>query len=142
MVEIEEKIIGEWTRIFDGSSLEWFKKEFYDRYFLSSVRKLKAKEIANLVQGNMTVEQYAWRFMELGCFAPHLISTKELRAEHFQDGLQQYLQEQVVRHQVKNFQQLVDMASIIEWVYNHSIESPSSQKKRTYASVGSSSGSP
>lgn len=40
-------------------SWECFKKEFYDRYFLSSRGKLKAREFVNLVQGNMTVELYA-----------------------------------------------------------------------------------
>lgn len=35
---------------------ERFKKEFYDNYFLSSMRKMNAKEFAKLVQGDMTIE--------------------------------------------------------------------------------------
>ncbi|XP_041028072.1 uncharacterized protein LOC121268004 [Juglans microcarpa x Juglans regia] len=41
----------------------------------------KALEFASLTQGNMTVDQYAARFMEMGRFAPHLISTKKMQAQ-------------------------------------------------------------
>lgn len=37
-------------------SWEHFKIKFYDRSFMSLVRKHMAKEIANLVKGSMTVE--------------------------------------------------------------------------------------
>jgi hypothetical protein len=67
------------------AAVSWrrWKKEFDDRFFPVSLRRQMAREFNSLVQGGMTVEQYARKFMELGRFAPHLITTEELRVEHF-----------------------------------------------------------
>jgi len=42
---------------------------------------LRTIECQNLVQGNMTVEQYFARFMELARFATNLIPDEESKAE-------------------------------------------------------------
>ncbi|XP_035546555.1 uncharacterized protein LOC118348613 [Juglans regia] len=98
------------------AAVSWqrFKKEFDDRYFPVSVRRQKAREFNNLVQGGMTVEQYARKFMELGRFAPHLITTEKLQVERFMEGLRPEVRKQVACLQIMEFQKLVDLASIAE----------------------------
>ncbi|XP_035546704.1 uncharacterized protein LOC118348692 [Juglans regia] len=102
------------------AAVSWqrFKKEFDDRYFPVSVRRQKAREFNNLVQGDMTVEQYGRKFMALGRFAPHLIATEELR--------------QVAYLQIMEFQKLVDLANIAERENNFAVGSPLGQKRRSY----------
>lgn len=48
-------------------SWEMFKKKFDNCYEI--IRKQRSKDFTNLVLGNITVEQYAVKFMELGRFA-------------------------------------------------------------------------
>ncbi|XP_018855499.2 uncharacterized protein K02A2.6-like, partial [Juglans regia] len=123
-------------------SWQRFKKEFDDRYFPVSVRRQKAREFNNLVQGGMTVEQYAMKFMELGRFAPHLIATEELQVERFMEGLRPEVRRQVACLQIVEFQKLVDLASIAEHESSFVVGSPPGQKRRSYLGEGSSSGSP
>ncbi|XP_035545519.1 uncharacterized protein LOC118348279 [Juglans regia] len=126
------------------AAVSWqrFKKEFDDRYFPISVRRQKAREFNNLVQGGMMVEQYARKFMELGRFAPHLIATEELQVERFMEGLRPEVRRQVACLQIVEFQKLVDLASIVERENSFVVGSPPGQKRRSYVGKGSSSGSP
>ncbi|KAF5445214.1 hypothetical protein F2P56_034280 [Juglans regia] len=100
----------------DVATLTWeqFKKEFDSSFFLETIKQQKALEFVNLTQGNMMVEQYAARFMELGRFALHLIGTEKMQARKFQDGLQPRIQNQVACLRIENFQVLVNVASIAE----------------------------
>ncbi|XP_035549700.1 uncharacterized protein K02A2.6-like, partial [Juglans regia] len=126
------------------AAVSWqrFKKEFDDRYFPVSVRRQKAREFNNLVQGGMTVEQYARKFMELGRFAPHLIASEELQVERFMEGLRPEIRRQVACLQIMEFQKLVDLTSNAERENNFVVGSPPGQKRRSYLGEGSSSGSP
>ncbi|XP_040996124.1 uncharacterized protein LOC121242305 [Juglans microcarpa x Juglans regia] len=54
-----------------------FKQNFFDRFFPKADRKARAREFTNLVQGTMTVRQYAARFAELSRFATYLILDEE-----------------------------------------------------------------
>ncbi|KAF5445170.1 hypothetical protein F2P56_034239 [Juglans regia] len=87
------------------AAVSWlrFKKEFEDRLFPIFVRLQKAQEFNNLVQGDMTVEQYARKLTELGRFATHLIATEELQAECFKEGLRPQIHRQVACLQIQNF---------------------------------------
>ena len=60
--------LGENTPI----TLEKFKEVFNETYFPNVVRDRKAREFFDLVQGAMTVEEYATKFVELSRFAPYL----------------------------------------------------------------------
>ncbi|KAF5445020.1 hypothetical protein F2P56_034103 [Juglans regia] len=127
---------------FAAVSWQRFKKEFDDRFFVVFVRRQKAREFNNLVQGDMTVEQYARKFIELGRFAIHLIATEELRAERFQEGLRPQIRRQVACLQIQNFQRLVEVASIAEQERGTVAGSPSSKKRLNVDGEGSSSGLP
>ncbi|XP_035542080.1 uncharacterized protein LOC118344789 [Juglans regia] len=72
------------------TALTWerFNEEFDNQFFPESMKTQKAQEFATMVQGNLTVEQYATKFMELGRFAPYLITTEKMQAYKFQGGLQ------------------------------------------------------
>ncbi|KAF5470927.1 hypothetical protein F2P56_011413 [Juglans regia] len=65
-------------------SWERFKEKFDNRFFPDSVKQLKTQEFVILTQGGLTVEQYAAKFIALGSFAPHLISTQRMQAQKFQ----------------------------------------------------------
>ncbi|XP_035547396.1 uncharacterized protein LOC118348923 [Juglans regia] len=91
---------------------ERFKEEFDNRFSPESMKTQKAQEFATLVQGNLTVEQYAAKFMELGRFAPHLIATEKMQAQKFQAGLNPRIRIYVARFRIHNFQELVNVAAI------------------------------
>jgi hypothetical protein len=52
------------------------------------------------VQGALTVEQYAARFIELSRFAPYLVPKKDLKARKFERGLQPKIMNQVVGFEI------------------------------------------
>ncbi|XP_057965479.1 uncharacterized protein LOC131156045 [Malania oleifera] len=64
-----------------------FREVFFDRYFLASIRKVKADELLNLVQGQLIVQQYVERFVELSRFAPYMVPDEPTKAWMFEMGL-------------------------------------------------------
>ncbi|XP_035546599.1 uncharacterized protein LOC118348647 [Juglans regia] len=64
-----------------------FKHNFFDRFFSKADREARAREFINLVQGTMTVRQYAARFVELSRFATYLILDEERKTRKFEEGL-------------------------------------------------------
>ncbi|XP_073017863.1 uncharacterized protein [Primulina eburnea] len=67
------------------SAFKWqeFKDLFYDKYFPRDVRSQKVKEFLELIQGNMTMQEYILKF-EQGCqFAPYRASNDIEKGEHF-----------------------------------------------------------
>ncbi|XP_062170374.1 uncharacterized protein LOC133876106 [Alnus glutinosa] len=93
---------------------EMFKVEYNRRFFPRSQRQLQAIEFQNLVQGNMTVEQYSARFMELARFAANLIPDEESKAERFENGLNPRIRERVICLEIKDYARLVEVASLAE----------------------------
>ncbi|XP_073130146.1 uncharacterized protein [Henckelia pumila] len=72
-----------------GTLINWilFKTEFYKRFFPVSYRKDKNAEFANLMQGNLSIEDYVTKFDSLLRFAPHISDNEEAKADHFINGL-------------------------------------------------------
>ncbi|XP_035551052.1 uncharacterized protein LOC118349650 [Juglans regia] len=109
------KLIGEakrwWNsekaiREADGTGVvSWphFKQNFFDRFFLRADREARAREFANLVQGTMTVRQYAAKFAELSRIAPYLIPDEEKKARKFDEGLNFQIYERVMVLQIQSF---------------------------------------
>ncbi|XP_057962135.1 uncharacterized protein LOC131153704 [Malania oleifera] len=64
-----------------------FKEVFYDRYFLVTTRNVKAEEFFNLTQKQLTVQQYAAKFMELSHFAPFMVQDEYQKVRWFERGL-------------------------------------------------------
>ncbi|XP_041001627.1 uncharacterized protein LOC121247325 [Juglans microcarpa x Juglans regia] len=114
------------------ATLTWdrFKDVFDNRFFPESVKQQKAQEFATLVQGSLTVEQYAAKFMELERFAPHLIATKKMQAQKFQSGLQPRIRSYVAGFCIDNFQELVNVAAITEVEQRNIAAQISMERKR------------
>lgn len=56
--------------------------EFNERFLPKSVRQARAREFETLKQcPNMTIAEYDIRFIQLSCYAPHLILTEEHKIE-------------------------------------------------------------
>ena len=57
----------------DGTIVTWavFRREFLDRYFPEDVQGKKEIEFLELKQGDMSVTEYAVKFVELAKFYPH-----------------------------------------------------------------------
>ncbi|GLT65655.1 hypothetical protein SLA2020_380730 [Shorea laevis] len=74
-------------RLGKGMSISWknFKEAFLECFFPPLVRQAKAQEFTELIQGSLTVEQYAAKFIELSWFAPYLLAT--LKARKFERAL-------------------------------------------------------
>jgi hypothetical protein len=84
--------------------------EYNRRFFPRSQRQLRAIEFQNLVQGNMTVEQYSAKFMELARLATNLIPDEESKAECFENGLNPCIKERVICLEIKDYARLVEVA--------------------------------
>ena len=82
---------------------EKFKGVFYDNYFPEVVWEGTEREFADLVQGSMTVDQYAAKFIELSCFGPHLILIEAKKASRFQKGLNERLRHHLIVSGVDNY---------------------------------------
>ncbi|XP_041025378.1 uncharacterized protein LOC121265774 [Juglans microcarpa x Juglans regia] len=89
-----------------------FKQIFLECFFPTSVRDDKAMEFANLVQGTLTVHQYAARFIELSRFTAYLIPHEEKKARKFEQGLNEKIYERIVGFQIRNFSELVNKATV------------------------------
>jgi hypothetical protein len=118
-----------------------FKDVFLERFFPQTIRQAKAQEFTDLVQGSMTVEEYAAKFIELSRFAPYLVSTEELKARKFERGLQPRIMNQIVGFEIGVLTDLVNKAAIIERTQKINSEY-FNQKKRTAPQSNRSEGQP
>lgn len=61
----------------------------------------------DLIQGTLSVDEYATRFVYLSCFAGHLILDEEKKAIKFEHGLNRRIREHVHAHRIQEFSKLV-----------------------------------
>jgi hypothetical protein len=108
-------LLGEETVI----TWEMFKVEYNRRFFPRSQRQIRAIEFQNLVQGDMTVEKYSARFMELARFTANLIIDEETKAERFENGLNPRNRERVICLEIKDYDRLVEVTSLLKEVYEN-----------------------
>lgn len=66
---------------------EQFLAAFYAEYLPEHIRHLKEMEFVQLVQGNMTVSEYAHKFLELDQYSPETLMDEGRKARRFQWGL-------------------------------------------------------
>ena len=100
---------------------EKFKGVFYDNYSPKVVRERKDREFVDLVQGSMTVEQYATKFIDLSRFGPHLILTEAKKASRFQKGLNERLQHHLIASGVDNYARSVKRAMRLEEDFKNNV---------------------
>ncbi|XP_017420298.1 uncharacterized protein LOC108330321 [Vigna angularis] len=109
-----------WSRmrmLLEGSStpISWevFKQKFYTEYFPNNVRFAKEVEFLQLVQGNMSVSEYADRFKHLLRFHT-LTMNEEWQCKKFENELRGDIKLLVTALSIKEFPALVEKARILE----------------------------
>ena len=63
------------------------QKVFNEEYFPETGKDQKVIEFLSLTQGKMTVVEYNAKFMELSCYAPHIVLSELCKARNFETGL-------------------------------------------------------
>ncbi|XP_074367382.1 uncharacterized protein LOC141707862 [Apium graveolens] len=87
------------------------KGEKYDPKFMEIQMQRKFLE---LKQENMSVAEYEAKFTELSRFVPQLVSIEEKKAERFQQGLKQWIQNKLAILEITDYATLVQKATIAE----------------------------
>lgn len=102
----------------DGDVMTWavFRREFLNRYFPEDVRGKKEIEFLELKQGDMSVTEYAAKFVELAKFYPHY--TAEIaefsKCIKFENGLRADIKKAIGYQKIRNFSDLVSSCRIYE----------------------------
>jgi hypothetical protein len=76
--------------------------------------KIKKKEFLSLKQGNITLNEYIDKFIQLSRYAPEEVDEHERKQEQFLEGLIGPLQYQLMSHTFPSFQKLLDKAIAFE----------------------------
>lgn len=92
ILELGEHIPITWER---------FNRQFNDWFFPHEQTELRARELLELTQGDMNVEQCSNKFTELLRYAPKIVPDDETKAERFLCGLQSKIRGRVMCHVVK-----------------------------------------
>jgi hypothetical protein len=107
----------------ENARVTWdkFKKVFNETYFPEVVRDRKKREFSDLIQGSMTVEEYAAKFIDLSRFAPHLIPDEHEKVMKFQKGLNDKIRPHILAAGVNTLSETVKRAMRLEedFKYNH-----------------------
>ena len=112
-----------------------FKKKFYAEYFLDSVRYAKEVEFLQLMQGEMSVSEYAENFKHLGRFHT-LRMAEDWQCRKFENGLRGDLKLMVAPLSIKEFPALVEKARVME-----KLKAEVEAQQRLQQKVGGPSGS-
>jgi len=92
---------------------ELFKRKFYAEYFPNSVRYAKKVEFLQLMQGEMSVSEYAEKFKHMGRFHT-LKMVEDWQYRKFENGLRGDLKLMVAPLSIKEFPALVEKARVME----------------------------
>ncbi|XP_047155721.1 uncharacterized protein LOC124826826 [Vigna umbellata] len=99
----------------NNTPISWaiFKTKFYAEYFPNSVRFAKEVEFLELVQGGMSVSEYADRFKHLLRF--HMLAmNEEWECRKFENGLRGDLKLMLAGLCIKQFPSLGERAKVLE----------------------------
>jgi hypothetical protein len=101
-----------------GEAVTWaiFSREFLKRYFPEDVRGKKEIEFLELKQGDMSVTEYAAKFVELAKFYPHYTAeTAEFsKCIKFENGLRAEIKRAIGYQKIRQFSELVSSCRIYE----------------------------
>jgi len=102
----------------DGTAVTWavFRREFLDRYFPEDVRGKKEIEFLELKQGDMSVTEYASKFVELTKLYPHYtLDTAEFsKCIKLENGLRADIKRVIGYQKIRNLSELVSSFRIYE----------------------------
>ncbi|XP_043714573.1 uncharacterized protein LOC122662935 [Telopea speciosissima] len=84
-----------------------------DKYFPPCVKQKKIFEFMYLTQGSQTVMMYERKFEELSRYTPHMVSTEEMKARQFEQGLRVEIQKSISPMQLKTYAEVVHKSQIM-----------------------------
>ena len=93
---------------------EEFVEEFHWYHVLEGTMELKVDEFRRLKQGNMSVNEYIRKFVELSRYAPEEVSTDKKKQNRFKKGLESNLKAQLTPHIYPDFNTLMNMTILTE----------------------------
>ncbi|XP_050890621.1 uncharacterized protein LOC127096038 [Lathyrus oleraceus] len=93
-----------------------FRKEFLRNYFPEDVRGKKEIKFLEIKQGNLSVTEYAARFVELAKLYPHYseVTTEFSKCIKFENSLCPEIKQVIGYQQIKRFPELVNNCRIYE----------------------------
>ncbi|XP_057497363.1 uncharacterized protein LOC130782081 [Actinidia eriantha] len=91
-----------------------FESTFEDQYFSEAYRDELREQFEKLVQGDMTVSEYAIKFQSLSRFAPDLVNTEAKKCKRFENGLNPSFRLYVISQRIRNFSNLLDCVRRVE----------------------------
>jgi hypothetical protein len=93
-----------------------FRREFLNRYFPEYVRRKKEIEFLELKQGDMSVTEYAAKFVKLAKFYPHYTAeTAEFsKCIKFENGFRPEIKRAIGYQKIRQFSELVSSCRIYE----------------------------
>ncbi|XP_020270924.1 uncharacterized protein LOC109846109 [Asparagus officinalis] len=102
--------------MFEGEDVPWstFVKLFREKYFPLYVQSRKKRELMELQQDDMTVEEYEAKFNELSRYAPELVVEEFDKIEMFENGLRPEIHQKVIVVMSKTFEEAVERAKRAE----------------------------
>jgi hypothetical protein len=107
-----EELTAEWWNAYTvahatPNTITWqeFKDHFHVHHVPSGTIKLKQREFLALKQGNMSVNEYIDKFIQLSLYA---VYTNPKGQEHFLDGVIGPLNYQLQSHSFSNFATLLN----------------------------------
>jgi hypothetical protein len=89
-------------------------EEFRRYHIPEATLKRKADEFRELRQGNMSVEEYTYQFIELGRYAPEEVDKDSKKQEMFKKGLPPELRTLLTPQIYPDFNTLMNMAILTE----------------------------
>ncbi|KZV55393.1 hypothetical protein F511_03874, partial [Dorcoceras hygrometricum] len=99
-----------------GVGITWnsFCSTFRQEYVLESFVNAREHEFDNLVQGTMSVGEYARRFSSLLAYVPHVSGREKAKSNKFLEGLNEELYSLVLAGSPMSYADAVDKAMDIE----------------------------
>ncbi|XP_050908397.1 uncharacterized protein LOC127122025 [Lathyrus oleraceus] len=93
-----------------------FRREFLRKYFPEDVHGNKEIEFLELKHGNLSITEYATRFVELAKFYPHYSETTAefLKCIKFENGLRPEIKQAIGYQHIRRFPELVNNCRIYE----------------------------
>ncbi|XP_050900594.1 uncharacterized protein LOC127107346, partial [Lathyrus oleraceus] len=123
-----------------GEDITWdvFRREFLRKYYPEDVRGKKEIEFLELKQGNMSVTDYAAKFVELSKFYPHYTGAgaEFSKCIKFENGLRSEIKKAVGYQKIRIFTELVDSCRIFEEDNNAHYKIVSDRKGKQHQSRG------
>jgi hypothetical protein len=100
----------------DPSAITWdeFVEEFRRYHIPEATLKRKANEFHKLRQGNKSVEEYTYQFIELARYAPEEVDKDSKKQEMFKKGLTPELRTLLTPQIYPDFNTIVNMALLTE----------------------------